>query len=259
MKRKNTLFFLIQSIAVLSFLLFFGGFVYAVKDIIQPQKNTLSPTAPVSTHTEGGILLSMGDSLTRGIGDAEGKGYIGVVREELQKKSNDNITLINLAVSGATSSEMLAQLEQPQVQGFVKDAKWITFTIGGNDLFGSTDRLAKMDKNLTDDALKKYSKNLRQILTKMRQLNPSAPIFVIGLYNPFGDLEIANQSTEIVAGWNEEIRSITASYHDVVLVPTFDLFQRSPKTYLYSDHFHPNDQGYERIATRLLQVMEEHD
>jgi lysophospholipase L1-like esterase len=41
----------------------------------------------------------------------------------------------------------------------------------------------------------------------------------------------------------------------MVLVPTYDLFELNANKYLYSDHFHPNQDGYERIAERIVQIM----
>ena len=45
--------------------------------------------------------------------------------------------------------------------------------------------------------------------------------------------------------------NVAGKFEKVVFVPTFDLFQLSVNDYLYSDHFHPNQAGYELISNRL--------
>ncbi|WP_044640526.1 GDSL-type esterase/lipase family protein [Risungbinella massiliensis] len=261
MKLSRTLWNLVQILSIVSFLLLVGGFAYAVKDILQPVGNLSVPTQSVKNQTpsttQGGLLLSFGDSLTRGIGDPKGEGYIGITHSKLQEKSPTPLTLINLAVSGAISSELLAQLDQPQVQNFLQEAKWISFTIGGNDLFRSSNRLEQVDEATSDEARKQYSQNLKSILTKMREQNKTAPIFLFGLYNPFGDLEDEKRTSTMVAEWNEEMLKVSSQFDNVVVIPTFDLFQLDPNRYLYTDHFHPNEKGYERMASRLLQVIED--
>ena len=44
------------------------------------------------------------------------------------------------------------------------------------------------------------------------------------------------------------------AYPDVLVVPTFDLFEYRQDR-LALDHFHPNRAGYSAIAARILQVL----
>jgi lysophospholipase L1-like esterase len=201
------------------------------------------------------MLIGLGDSLTRGIGDASGQGYFGMVKKALQEKNTSDFSAVNLAVSGSTSPELVKQVQQERVQELLKKANWVTITIGGNDLFRGSGRLEKIDEKAAEKARLTYAENLSQILTTIQQQNKEATIFIFGLYNPFGDLPEERRSSRLVAEWNETTHKVAARFDRVVVVPTFDLFQLQPSQYLYDDHFHPNQLGYERMAQRLLQVI----
>lgn len=254
MRRTST--YLILFVSIASFLILTLGFSSAIKDIVLPSNSKPVIQQPISKPaTNGGLLLSMGDSLTRGVGDPEGRGYIGIVKEKLQESSSQPITLVNLAVQGQTSSQLLAQLHQPQVQEMIKQAKWIIFTIGGNDLNHQVDDLSKVNQKAVDQAREQYAQNLREIFRIMRKQNSHSPIYMLGLYNPYIDRENNKETSEIISEWNKQMELVASEFSHVVVVPVFDLFQLDPNSYLYTDHFHPNQKGYERMATRVLQVI----
>ncbi|TCS96478.1 SGNH/GDSL hydrolase family protein [Hazenella coriacea] len=256
-KRKYSFSLVVYIVSILSLIGLATGFVLAIQDQITPQAKPLfqAPKNKQTSKAEGGMLVGLGDSLTKGIGDSKGLGYFGLVKEDLRKKSTQPVSAVNLAVSGQTSTELAKQIQQTQVRTIVKEADWITLTIGGNDLFRGSGRLEKIDEQAAEQSRLVYEKNLTFILSEIRKLNPDARIYMFGLYNPFGDLAEEKRSSRLAAEWNETMHTISAQYDQVVVVPTFDLFQLQPNAYLYSDHFHPNEQGYSRMATRLLQVI----
>lgn len=234
------------------------GFSLGVKEILMPQNTTQqinNKTEKIEVSKEG-LLLGLGDSLTRGIGDTDGKGYIGRVKQKLEETDKSQLSLINLAVSGQVSSQLVAKVKEPQVQAVVKQAKWITITIGSNDLFRSNGRqFETIDLAATKKSLTTYQQNLTQILTSLRAQNPTAKIIVMGIYNPFSGMENEKLTSQLVADWNSTMLQVAANYKNVIVVPTFDLFQIHNQKYLSSDHFHPNETGYQRIADRIYQVI----
>lgn len=256
-KRKHSLSLIVYLISILSLIGLAVGFVLALQDQITPQAKPLlqTPKNSQASIKEGGMLVGLGDSLTKGVGDSKGLGYFGLVKEDLRAKATQPVSAVNLAVSGQTSSELAKQIQQTQVRSIVKEADWITLTIGGNDLFRSSGRLEKIDEQAAEKSRIIYEKNLTFILSEIRKLNPDARIYLFGLYNPFGDLAEEKRSSRLAAEWNETMHKVSSQYEQVVVVPTFDLFQLQPNAYLYSDHFHPNEQGYSRMAARLLQVI----
>lgn len=257
--KRRILWISIFAVAIGSFIVLFAGAILALFELLQPQASNLLP--PTSKHVASptsptiGRIVSLGDSLTRGIGDDSGKGYIHLFREQIQKSTKSEVSLVNLSVSGSTSIDLRKQITQPETIELLKSAQIIPLTIGGNDLFRGSGRLEKVDPKAAEQARITYQANLDFILKEIRKHNSKASVFVFGLYNPFGDLAEAKQTSEFVYQWNHTAQQIIAKYDRVVFVPTYDLFQLDPKRYLFTDHFHPNKIGYQRIADRLTQLV----
>jgi lysophospholipase L1-like esterase len=255
MRKKTMLFVYIT--AALSTVLLLTGFILGVKEILLPQIQSAKPipsTENVSV-SKNGLLLGLGDSLTRGIGDSKGKGYIGRLKQTMESKKHSQLSLINLAVSGQTSPQLVKQLDDPQTQNFIKRASWITVTIGSNDLFRGSGQLENIDLASSQKSLVQYQKNMTHILTQIKQLNPKATVIWLGIYNPFAGLENEKLTSQLVANWNSAMLQISSNYANVIVVPTFDLFQIHNSRFLSSDHFHPNDTGYQRIADRVFPII----
>jgi lysophospholipase L1-like esterase len=251
----------VSAAALLSFILLAAGFALAVIDFTHPAPPAPKPTsgAPDEKFSEEGnkVLVSLGDSLTRGTGDMSGKGYVGLVYEAMKKIYGDRVSAVNLGINGQTSADLAKQIRQPEVRQLLKRATWITITIGGNDLFRASGGPEQVDRVAIDEGRASYRKNLSRIMKEIRELNGEAPIFIYGLYNPFGDLSGQGETSRLVMEWNETITEVSRQFSRVVVVPTFDLFQLDPSRYLYSDHFHPNQAGYRKMAERLLHAMGE--
>lgn len=101
------------------------------------------------------------------------------------------------------------------------------------------------------DALKR----LEQVFERVSKANPNARIMYVGLYHPFLDLDPNRAGAPVIQGWNTGAFDLASRYPNITVVPTYDLFQLNLNKYLYSDHFHPNQQGYERIAQRVVDIL----
>ena len=81
-------------ITIASFCLFAYGFVSGVNDVLNPKASNLIKKTDVvaKEKKKTGTLqiVSLGDSLTRGVGDKEGIGYVGRMKEDLQKIISKN-------------------------------------------------------------------------------------------------------------------------------------------------------------------------
>lgn len=247
-------------LSFVSFLLFATGFVLALNpQQLAPTKATAPSRTPESAAppTEGiQKVVALGDSLTRGAGDANGQGYAGLVRQALEKKIGKPVTFSNLAINGQESPELVKQLSQEQVKKQLAEANLVLFTIGGNDLFSQSGGLYTIDPQKLAAATKELTANFEEVIRQIRAVNKQATILYPSLYNPFGDTEAAAETVQPVLDWNDTAARIAAKYPHVIVVPTYDLFVNKEKTYLYTDHFHPNAAGYARIADRILQALE---
>ncbi|MCU5378051.1 SGNH/GDSL hydrolase family protein [Bacillus cereus] len=244
-------------ITIASFCLFAYGFVSGVNDVLNPKASNLIKKTDVvaKEKKKTGTLqiVSLGDSLTRGVGDKEGIGYIGRTKEDLQKDYKQKVALTNLAVSGAKMPDLLKQMESSGAQYSIKQADVIVLTIGGNDLFPGWESLGKIDLETYRPDTETFQNEAKKIIEGIRKLNTDSPIFWLGLYNPFEDVEDLKGSSNIVVDWNASLEKLALNDKNVYITPTFDLFQNRGKDLLYSDHFHPNEVGYTYMADRLVQ------
>ena len=91
------------------------------------EDETTSPDAP---HWD---YVALGDSLAAGVGARQG--YVDRYAEYLRDDTGARVKLINLGVSGQTSSQLLRALENnPSVRNRLRGAEVVTFNIGINDL-----------------------------------------------------------------------------------------------------------------------------
>ncbi|MBA4600822.1 GDSL-type esterase/lipase family protein [Thermoactinomyces mirandus] len=245
---------IINWLAFLSFCLLLAGFGLAVQEILGPaEANSTAGIKPASPDREG-ILLGLGDSLTRGVGDENGLGYFGIIKKKWQATAHASGS-VNLSIRGQSSQNLRDQFKEAQIRRFVKEAGTIVITIGGNDLFRERKDIEMIDLQTIRKREERYKENLTAILTEIQRLNPECPVYLFGLYNPFGDLPDSDRTSKIVADWNHATIVTAQPFNQVTIVPVYDLFHKSPRSYLYSDHFHPNKTGYQKMADRLWQVM----
>jgi len=250
------------AVAAAATLLFAAGFVLALRGAAGHPLG-IAPPAPaverVPTPRGGGrLILVLGDSLARGTGDESGRGFAREVFEELKKRGP--VEIANLSVNGAESAEVRDLVERPNVRSLAAAADWILLSVGGNDLSHSVPRPGDSgagDSPLEEvrQAKERYAANLRAILAALREANPSAPIRLLGLYDPFETAQSSNRiGGSVILGWNAVIAETAIAFSDVLVVPTFDLFERREDR-LALDHFHPNRAGYALIASRVLQAI----
>ncbi|MDM5197786.1 GDSL-type esterase/lipase family protein [Fictibacillus enclensis] len=255
---------LVTALSILSALVWLAGLAWVLQDQFfadnkSRQAKSLKPdTAQQQKQDSSGKTLqiaAIGDSLTRGTGDPDGKGYIGYLKEELAKTTKKEIELTNSAIKGQTSVQLLKQIQQPQIQRQIKNADVILLTIGGNDLFRGGQALEELESkniNKTEDV---YLSNLKAIYREIRTLNKNGIIYHVGLYNPFSDMQDSKTTSSIVRKWNYDSANAAAAQPNIIYVPTFDLFELNVNDYLYSDHFHPNKQGYQLIGERTASLI----
>lgn len=282
MKSSAWIWRITASVSVIVTIVLILGFVYAYKDINDPQGQPLlsggeseisdeeaAPAKPDQSPSLPALpndlkVTVIGDSLAKGTGDNSGSGF---VRRSIDQMNGDGRTaklLANLAINGMTTEGLLPKLDDNGIQYALKQANVIMLSIGGNDIFQgsglmeeatSPDEL-ELDPAKLMGALPQASERLQAILEKIRLINPDARIVYIGLYHPFSDLEeLLIPGNIVVSAWNQAVMEIVNRDPNMTLVPTFDLFQHKLGEYLSSDHFHPNGAGYQAIADRIVQGM----
>lgn len=204
-------------------------------------------------------IVSIGDSLTEGIGDeTDNGGYVGILNNTFEDH-NLNITVENFGKKGNRSDQLLKRLDKEDITSAIKEADIVLITIGANDIM----KVLKSNfMNVTMEPFEeervKYIERLTAIFNKINELNPDTQIYLIGFYNPFerhfGEIK---ELEMIIENWNNAGKSLSEEYENVKYVPTKDLFSNSNIDLLAEDEFHPNTSGYKLMAKRVLEYLKE--
>jgi lysophospholipase L1-like esterase len=248
--------------------------MYTVHDVLFPNRGGAGELLPAepgkpAQPKEGDLIaaknkiqiVALGDSLTAGTGDLTGKGYVGRFKDKLAAQTGKPVYVLNnLAIPGYRTGQLLKDLDTKAVRDAIAQADIILLTIGGNDLNeaagpASSNQTESFDFGNAEKNVPGTLERLDQIFTKIAQTNPKALVFYTALYYPYLDLDPDRAGPPIVQKFNQGAFNIANKFPNIVLVPTYDLFELSGTKYLYTDHFHPNGDGYERIADRIAQIL----
>ncbi|WP_255259880.1 GDSL-type esterase/lipase family protein [Lentibacillus sp. CBA3610] len=210
--------------------------------------------------------VALGDSLTAGfLNDSVppdyniGKGYPDFIEQEIEAGSAYQIELINGGIGGFTTEDVLSQMlsNDQNIMEHLANADMVTIGIGANDLLGAMD-LEDLNPGVIDDVsavLEQVEANLNIILEKIGDINPDAPVYVMGYYNALHYMDDDMQGIiEIVLDdmLNVSIEN-TANANDAFYVPTIDFFDGKYEDYLPNPDIHPNEQGYQAIADAFME------
>jgi lysophospholipase L1-like esterase len=250
------------------------GFGWAVKDTLYPnleqgevakEISTDAATAPAGFLKEAKEIriVALGDSLTKGTGDHTGEGYVKQVAEGLRVQWKKPVKIVNnLAINGLRADQLADRLDSDQGFAYaLKSANLILLTIGGNDLFynarakNTGRRLSAFSMMGLTTEIPAALKRFEQVIKELNTINSTAKIVYVGLYNPFYDIEELRGGSLGVQQWNEQAYTLLHSHPNMIMIPTFDLFEGKIAENLSNDHFHPNHQGYGKIASRILDSL----
>jgi lysophospholipase L1-like esterase len=229
----------------------YGFYSYARGDVGESVSVAPAQQKPTGTvHVINPILL--GDSLARGAGDESGLGIGGRLDAQLRQRHIAAKPSVNIAVNGARTGDLIAQLASPNVQTLLAGSNCIIVSIGGNDLFGAGDWRSAPPPNpeaIMDGVLER----VQQIVATIRKANPKGRIFVVGLYNPFADAPFGKVIAQFVNRWNALEIEKFESDPNLTIVQTSDIFSHHDR--LSADRFHPNQEGYALIAGRIAESL----
>lgn len=215
--------------------------VAVVKNTVKPKENYYN-------------ILVLGDSLAKGTGDENNKGFAGDFADNVKKKTSKKVKLDNLGVNGDVSTGLLEIVRSKNASVLIKNSNIVFISIGGNEITKLRRYDAVSETTEIKPVLDNYLNNLKDIFKTIRQQNQNCRIVFIGLYNPFGD-NIGSDKVKLINEWNKETQDVIADDTNSVFIPTYDLFKYNSEKYLTIDKFHPNSNGYEAIAKRICEAI----
>ncbi|WP_025024328.1 GDSL-type esterase/lipase family protein [Companilactobacillus nodensis] len=216
-------------------------------------------------------IVAVGDSLTEGIGDSKsiGGGYVTRLKNKVHDKYKVKTNAYNYGVSGDTSNQIMTRIQNDnKMHEDLPKADIITVTVGGNDFMHLLKRKG-IDLTATDIANEqsKFDERLKQLLSDIRSYNKEAPIYLIGIYNPFSIYlsNIKDAKTAFI-NWNKGSAQVAATVNDTYFIDINNLYMSKKamkkvkkdgvNPYLYTeDHFHPNAVGYDMMTAKVFEEV----
>jgi lysophospholipase L1-like esterase len=204
---------------------------------------------------------ALGDSLAVGLFTL-GSGYVHQYSKWLvQNAYPQGVELTNLGTSGWKSGDILKALREDRFyRETVQSADILTLDVGGNDLLGCA--FTPQDLML---ALREYHANLTAIVGKIRELNPTAPFYMMDIYSPY---PIGHPRRPLADTWiplfNREIHNMAANpaFGITGVAEVFTAFQGHEEEYTWINEWgdiHPNGLGHKMICKSFVAVMKQED
>lgn len=277
---------------------FFGLFFVAVlvtfvvgSMIIPKAEKINSPEKQMKQNVKRMDILrisAVGDSLTEGIGDTTHTGgYVPLLQTDLSERYPiDVVQADNHGKSGDRSDQILKRIKKnEEMQESIKKADVILLTVGGNDLMKvvQTKIFDTLSLKTFTKPRTKYQKQLEDLYSEIRKLNPKAPIYQLGIYNPFyKNFSEIEEMQDIVDFWNEGSKEFVEKQKNAYFVPINDeIYNGLPDIVVTidsnntkkkasdksnedlinnliseEDSFHPNNLGYQIISNAFRLKME---
>jgi acyl-CoA thioesterase-1 len=195
-------------------LLLFLGVVYIGVQVLKPDRvrNTPPPSGPV---------VALGDSLTHGVGAADGFGYVDLLSKLLGQP------IINRGNSGDTIEEASRRVKD---EVLAHNPGIVIVLLGGNDMLQRRD----LDESF---------KILEEIVTRIQ--DNGSMVLLVGLQglSPIG---------KVKGHYKDLARKKQCLFVPDILDGIFS------KPGLMSDSIHPNAEGYRIMAERIYRALESH-
>ncbi|KDE48633.1 MULTISPECIES: SGNH/GDSL hydrolase family protein [Geobacillus] len=216
-------------------------------------KQTEAKPLPKDIH-----LVALGDSLTEGVGDGEGKGgYVGRLVPLLSAEDGvRTVTVTNLGKRGRRIVELKPVIKAHERE--ISQADLVLVTIGGNDVMNVVrSHFFDLSHERFLKEAKAFASRLDHLILSLRTVNPDAVVVLVGLYNPFSStLPNIPEIDDVIAEWNSASLAVLSRYERTIFVDIQDIFADRDDL-LYRDEFHPNAAGYEQMAIRVYEALKE--
>lgn len=197
-------------------------------------------------------ICVFGASITWGAYDPEGGGFANRLRSYFEEKTEDEIEVYNLGISGDTTTDLLQRIE---VEAKAREPKVLLFDIGTNDSQFIN------SKNNNKVPFEEFEKNLEKIVVISKTFTDK--LIFIGL-TPVDEKKTTpipwgkdkSYTMENVTKYNNALQNFCEknNFKFISLINEIDIKE------LY-DGLHPNSEGhkkmYEKIKLVLEQVIEE--
>ncbi len=240
-------------------------------------------------------MVFLGDSIAAGYG-LEGytsddnyncRSYSNILKEKYSDELKDECghEMINKAVSGATSQDLIDLLKSGKLDSDLKDSDAVVVSIGGNDLLGimlglldklgvgesgsfdsgglnilaAASAFLSMDSDV-NAALDGFDANIKVISDELSK-RTDGTVYIQTLYDPleyFTNFSMVTDfSSEKIGRFNDIIKSNAADSYTVIDVAADFKGKAGSLTNISNFDIHPNQEGHELIAQEVDSAFRE--
>jgi lysophospholipase L1-like esterase len=194
-------------------------------------------------------ILLIGDSITLGVGDESHLGIDGNIGKMMQ------CDIKNMSINGCTTTQLMDVISDKNNQNIIQNTQVIIVSVGGNDLLHQLVPFDMRKIMLFANKKQEMVNNFEKSINTLIEINPSAQILLLGIYNPMGKENgiVYNLSDILVGYWNNIIQNYIARNHTCRYIPIHDIFDR--RTNICLDGLHPSACGYQQISTKIMKIL----
>jgi lysophospholipase L1-like esterase len=236
-----------------------GAWFFLVKVKVDNIKMYLRKKGYKLMHEQADELVhvGLGDSVARGFGAADEKSYMEKASAEIEKKTGKRVAFYNYGRNHLTSDGLLMMIQDTEIIESIQKANLISLNIGGNDLLKIAISKGPLEAIQSLKKIKKdYQKNLKAIVTEIRNHNQHALIIFNELYNPLDSKESYYESSiKLLKIWNSVIYRNVKEAGACVVIPSSELFESLELQQWAFDEVHPNDFGHEVICKKMIELI----
>lgn len=203
--------------------------------------------------------LALGDSIIRGYHIPEEENFISQFSNQLGIETGKQVVSQNEGIIGITSDRLNLLVQDGIYDEAIKEADLITLNVGGNDILKLVKKSDIYSALKSFDSLQKgFSNNLSDITAKISEVNPSATIVFLELYNPMPtDHQFYSLADKLLPKWNLMIYEAAKGTTSSIVVQTTNVINSDNLEYLSSDGVHPNPSGNTAISSQILQQFQQ--
>ena len=208
------------------------------------------------------VYVAIGDSLAAGQTPNRSidSGYADLIAQELGRNQPLAFYSKDLAFPGFTAGDVLDSIESDEAKELLGSANIITVSAGANDLLrlvqaNAAEGALSFEEIQADYALNAARENVREILSGLEELAPSAEVYVMGYYFAYPHARAsqkhgtAGQLEQLNAILKQEAERTGAIFVDVAERFGEDAVELVPN----SGDVHPNIAGYQEMANAFFE------
>lgn len=232
----------------------------------------VAPTARRPHELDAAALqvVALGDSVSTGYG-CDCASFPEMVTARLRTQVGRPVQLDNDAVNGATSTDLVSQVGQPDVLSHLRSAAVVMVMIGANDLplepSSGTACSTSDDSACLAPRLAALRSALQRVVAVVHGASPHAVVALLGYWNVGVDGDVARgrgpdfltNSRAVTGAVNDVIASVAGAtgslYVDVARVLLGPTGGRDPTDDLQADGDHTDESGNSLLADAVMTAL----